>query len=195
MIDPNFVIVGFIINLVGGASYVKDTLNGTAKPNRVSWFLWTLAPMIAFAAEIKSGVGIQALMTFSVGFVPLMVIIASFVNKRAYWKIEKLDYFCGLLSILGLIFWYITKVGNIAIIFSILADALAAIPTLIKSYKAPESESAFVFLSSTINAVITLLTIRLWNFSHYGFPVYMVVLNLVIYLLIVRIKLKKKASV
>jgi hypothetical protein len=71
---------------------------------------------------LKQGVGILALTTFSVGFVPLTIFIASFFNKESEWKIGKLDIVCGVLSVLGLVLWLITKVGNVAIFFSIMAD-------------------------------------------------------------------------
>lgn len=184
MISQNFVIVGFIIQLIGGWSYLVDTVKGKIQPNRVSWFLWTLAPLIAFAAEVKQGVGLQSLMTFSVGFIPLLVFIASFFNKKAVWKLGTLDYICGALSILGLLLWWVTKVGDIAIIFSILADALGGVPTIIKSYRAPESESYSVYLTGWINSGITLLTITTWNFATWGFPVYITAFDILVFILI-----------
>lgn len=184
MINPNFVIVGFILSLIGGFSYFVDTVKGRIKPNRVSWFLWSLAPLIAFAAEIKQGVGIQSLMTFSVGFIPVLVFLASFVNKKSYWKLGALDFICGALSLVGLLLWQITKVGNIAIAFSILADGLAAVPTLVKSYVAPETENYQVYLFIFFNSAITLLTIRIWNFAHYAYPVYILLLDLALFVLI-----------
>ncbi len=59
---------------------MRDTVRGHSQPNRVTWLLWGLAPMLAFAAELKAHVGLSALMTFSVGFNPLLVLAASFVN-------------------------------------------------------------------------------------------------------------------
>src|SRR5207244_4891005 len=109
MINQNFVIVGAIIAAVGGLSYLLDTLKGKVKPNRVSFLLWSIAPLIAFAAQIKQGVGLESLMTFSTGFLPLTIFIASFANKKAEWKVTKFDLICGALSIFGLILWLITK--------------------------------------------------------------------------------------
>ncbi len=83
MINANFVFVGVFFQSIGGLSYLIDTVRGKIKPNKVSWFMWSLAPLIAFAAEVKQGVGIQSLTTFIVGFVPLIIFIASFVNKRS----------------------------------------------------------------------------------------------------------------
>src|SRR5438046_9684073 len=108
MINQNFVILGAIIATMGSLSYLIDTLKGKVKPNRVSFLLWSLAPLIAFFAEVKQGVGIQALMTFIVGFLPLTIFIASFVNKKAVWNFTGFDLTCGSLSIISLVSWFIT---------------------------------------------------------------------------------------
>lgn len=180
MINQNFVIVGAIIAAVGGLSYLLDTLKGKVKPNRVSYLLWAIAPLIAFFAEIKQGVGIQSLMTFIVGFLPFTIFVASFVNKNAEWKLSHFDVTCGALSLVGIVLWYITKSGNIAIFFSILADGLAALPTIVKSFNYPETESAWPYFTGTISAALTLLTIQVWNFANYAFPAYILLVTLVI---------------
>ncbi len=191
MIHPNFVIVGVIIQFFGGLSYLVDTVKGKVRPNRVTWLLWSIAPMIAFVAEIKQGVGILSLSTFIVGFVPLLIFISSFVNKKSEWKLSRFDLVCGFLSVLGLIFWYITQVGNIAIFFSIVADGLAALPTIVKSYKEPDTENDLPFTLGVVSSGIAVLAIQHWNFQSYGFPVYLVAVNLIIAVL-VRFKIGKK---
>ncbi len=191
MIDPNFVYLAILLNFIGGSSYVVQTIRGKAKPNRVTWFLWGVIPLIAFFAERGEGVGIQSLMTFMVGFIPIMVFIASFFNKNSQWKLTQLDFLCGALSIIGVILWIITKDANIAIILCIIADFLAGIPTLIKSYKAPETEHYFAYLSGAISAGITMLTITIWNTSHAAFPVYILIFNTILFSLI-RFQLGKR---
>ena len=184
MLDERFIWVGFALSLYGGLSYLIDTLKGKTKPNRVTWFFWALAPLIAFVAEIQKGVGLQSLMTFSVGFTPLLIFIASFFNKKSFWKLDRLDYIIGGLAFIGVIVWQITGEGNLAILFAILVDGVAAIPTVIKSYTNPETESPTIFLLGMVNAVITLLTIRVWNFAHWGFPVYILGITVILYALI-----------
>lgn len=87
MLNENVVIIGVLLQAIGGWSYLVDTLKGSVQPNKVPWLLWSIAPLIAFVAEIKQGVGITALTTFIVGFVPLVIFIASFFNKKATWKL------------------------------------------------------------------------------------------------------------
>ncbi len=184
MLNPNFVIVGTLIGAIGTFAYIIDTVKGKVKPNRVSFLLWSIAPFIAFAAMLKQGVGISSIMTFSTGFLPLLVFIASFVNKKAEWQLTRFDLACGFLSFVGLTLWLITKVGNIAIIFSIVADGLAAVPTIRKAYYYPKTEIAWPWLASSVGVMLTLLTITNWTFANYGFIMYILIVNLIIFSLV-----------
>lgn len=190
MINQNFIYLGALIFFLGSIGYFVETIKGKVKPNRVTWFLWGLAPMIAFFAQIKQGVGLQSLLTFMVGFVPFLILLASFINKDSYWKLKKFDLICGLLSIIGLILWQITKVGNIAIFFSIIADLIAGWPTTVKSYNHPETENYWLYLGNAVFALITLLTIKAWTFETYSFSLYMFIITLTTFF-ILKFKIKK----
>ena len=123
------VFVGAIVMFGGVLSYTWATLRGETKPNRVTWLLWSIAPLIGTAAALSDGVRLATLPVLVAGVSPLMVFVASFVNKKSYWKLEKLDYICGSIAILALILWRITDDPIVAIQFAILSDALAALPT------------------------------------------------------------------
>lgn len=184
MIHPNFVYLGVAIQFFGGFRYFFDTLKGKVQPNKVTWLLWSISPLVAFAAEVSQGVGLRSLTTFIVGFTPLTIFIASFFNKKAHWQLRIFDIVCGILSIMGLLLWHFTKIGNIAIVFAILADGLAAIPTIRKTYTYPESEEAFVYIAGNINMLIGLAVIRTWNFEQWAFPVYILLVNFILIFLI-----------
>ena len=184
MLNENFVIIAVLISVIGNIGYVIGTLQGKIKPNRVSFFLWSLIPLIAFAAEIVEGVGIQSLTTLMAALGPLSIFIASFINKKSYWKVTRFDRICGALSLIGLLLWIYTRVGMVAIIFALLADALASIPTVVKAYKYPETENPFPWLASTLAGLITLFTISNWNLANYGFPASIFITNLLIFVLV-----------
>jgi hypothetical protein len=152
--------------------------------------MWILAPALAFFAQFQQGVGVEMWATFSVGFIPFLVFIASFVNKKAEWKIQKLDIICGVLSLIGLILWMVTKIGNVAIIFAILADILACIPTIVKSWYEPESENDMPFLTGSVNSLFGLLVITNWHFENYAFLAYLLLANSLLAILI-RFKIGK----
>lgn len=183
MLNENFVILGGAIAGLGTIKYIIDTVKGKIKPNKVTFFLLPLGPLIAFVAENKQGVGMQSLLTFWVGFSPMLIFIASFFNKKAVWKLGKFDFLCGALSLIGLFLWYITKVGNVAIAFGILADGFALLPTIVKTYNFPKTENGWMWLAGSIGAIFTILTIKDWTFATSAFPVYILLSDLIIFFL------------
>lgn len=191
MIDEKFIFVAVALILFGDFTYLVYTIKGRVRPNKVTWFLWALAPLIAFTAQLSQGVGLLSLTTLAFGAIPLLIFLASFLNKKAFWKITSFDLICGALAMVGLVLWQVTKVGNWAILFAIASDGLAAVPTVIKSYQAPETENYQVYLLNGLGAVITLFTIKEWNFAHWAFPLYIFLLGFMLFLLI-KFKLGKR---
>lgn len=185
------VFLGVGLQFLGFFHYIKETLFGKTKPNRVTWLMWAAAPLIATAAALVDGVKVAVLPVFMAGFGPLLVLLASFVNPKSYWKLEKFDYFCGSLSILALVLWYITKEPNIAIILAITSDGFAAIPTLVKSWKEPESETASPYIATVFSSLAGLLVIKEWRFSEYAFPIYLILVCSTVTSFIFRDKFKK----
>lgn len=187
------VFVGAIVGLIFGIlPYIKDTLRGKTKPNRVSWLMWSVAPLIGTAAAVANGVGWAVLPVFMSGFGPILVFISSFFNKNSYWKLEKFDYLCGFFSILALVLWAITKEPVFAIIFAIISDGMAAIPTLIKSWRYPKTETAVAYVLGFFIAPTSFAAVKAWNFSALAFPIYLIVSNGLISFVILRSRFIKK---
>lgn len=183
MIPEYFVYFSILFGVIGTFSYIKDTLYGKTRPNLVSWIFWTIAPFVGVYIAYQSGVSIPLLVsTFTAGFCPLLVVIFSFFNKNSYWKITKFDIFCGVLSFIAIIIWVITKNGVLSLLFAILADLFASIPTIIKSWQYSETESASPFSFGILNQIITFLIMTNFSFMNYAFPVYFVLVNITIIL-------------
>ncbi len=184
MISENFIYLAVALILIGDITYLLDTIKGRVKPNKVSWFLWGLNPLIAFVAQLSQGVGLFSIITLAFGGLPVLIFLASFLNKKAFWKITTFDLICGVLALAGLVLWGVTKVGNWAILFAVLSDLLASLPTIVKSYKFPETESYQVYLFNGVGALITLFAIQTWSFVYYIFPVYIFSVASILFLLI-----------
>ena len=166
-----------IINSIWGIIYIKDTLKWETKPNKVTWGIWAAAPIIgSFAMFFSQWFNWNILPVFMAGFIPLLIFLSSFINKNSYWKLWKLDYICLFSAILALILWQITDNPLLAIIFSILADFIAAIPIIIKAYKFPETETVFPFFTWLITNLSAFLVIKEWKIEEYLFPLYLVII-------------------
>ena len=137
MLDERFVYLTLLLNLTATAHYIAMIRHGQVRPNRASWLLWALAPAVVLAAELDQGVGLRTVLTFGIALGPLLVVIASYTTPTAYWKVGALDWACGGLSGLALMLWAVTESAAVAIILSIAADALAAIPTIRKAVTHP----------------------------------------------------------
>ena len=176
MIDQNWVFLAVSINLVGAIVYAYSVVKGSTRPNRVTWFVLSFAPLLAFAAMTAQGVSFrESVFTLETGISPLIIFISTFFAKQPKWEITKFDLICGALSVIGFVLWLILKEGNIAITFALLADGLAFLPTLVKAFKYPETENPWAFMMGTVAAVIAIAILSTYDYKHLAFPVYILI--------------------
>lgn len=172
------VLLGAAVSLLGCLSYVRETLRGKTRPNRVSWLMWSVAPLIATAAGLASGVTWAVVPVFMSGFGPLLIFISSFSNRSSYWKLETFDYLCGAFSALALILWFVTRDPNVAIVFAILSDAVAAVPTLKKAWSHPGTETYGPYVGGLFSVCTGFLAMESLTFATLAFPLYLLCANL-----------------
>ena len=175
--------------------YFRDIFYGETRPNLVSWFMWMLPPFLGVFFQLKAGAGLSVLSVFIAGFGPLLVVLISLWNKNRYWKITTLDVICGTLSLIALILYFLVHNLVLSISLAILSDGLATIPTLVKTWEFPETESSGVYWSGVFNNTLGVLIIKDWKFSIYSFGIYLVLINLVIIFCIYNKKIFRNFSV
>ena len=184
------VIASVFVSASGSAAYIRGTLAGRSKPNRVSWSLWALAPLIGTAAALSAHADVWATVrVFLAGLLPLIVLLASFFNPRSFWEISRFDILCGGFSILGFICWIAAGSPQLAILFLAIADGFASLPTIIKAWKFPETETGVTYLASLFAVLIVLPSIPVWNIENAAFQIYLLVVNIALVLSIYRKKL------
>jgi hypothetical protein len=185
VIDPRFVYLAAALSLVGAYGYIRDTLRGDTSPNRVTWSLWGVEGVLAFFVEIQQHVGLASLMTLMLGLVPCAVVVASFRNRNAVWKLGTFDAVCGAVSVAGLVFWAFVNEPTVALVSFVVADQMAALPTVRKSWLAPSTESPRLFFLGSMNCAITVLTLTKLTTAGVLFPGCILVTDLIVGLLIV----------
>lgn len=194
MLPEYCAIIGAVIGSLGGFYYLYETIAGKARPNRVTWLLWGVFPMVIFVAQRAQGVEGISWASFVAGFLPLLVIAASFFNEKAYWQSEPRDYGLMAAAIIGIILWAVTGDPNLALLFSLLADVLASVPTLIKAYRHPRSESWIAYAISACGFGISLLSVQAHNFENTTFVAYVFFLNAALAVLASRSGKHKEAT-
>jgi hypothetical protein len=123
------------------------------------------------------------------GLVPLLIFLASFINPNSYWKLTWFDAACGALAITALAVWLIVDSPRIAIVLLVLGDLFAALPTLLKSWKYPETETGITFVAGFASCLLVLPSITVWNIENAAFQVYLLIVNFFLFLSVYRTKL------
>ncbi|CAK9252637.1 unnamed protein product [Sphagnum jensenii] len=146
--------------------------------------MWSIAPSIGAAAAFSDGVTWAALPVLMSGVMPFIIFLASFYDQSAKWELRWYDYVCGFISLIALILWKITHQPALVVMFAIASDAFAMLPTLIKSWTHPETETPVAYLAATIASATSFFAIPVWKFTEYAFPTYLVVTALGLFLII-----------
>jgi len=184
------VILSASISILGSLAYIKDTIAGKSKPNKVSWLMWSIAPLIGTAAALSAGADIWATTRiFLSGFIPFTILIVSFFNPKSYWKLNKFDFTCGIFSLFAILIWFIADSPIIAILFVAIGDGFACLPTIVKAWKFPETETGVTFILSFIATLLIFPSITVWNIENSAFQIYLLIANAVIVFSIYRKKI------
>lgn len=172
------VITGALVYLGFNSQYIIATIKGRLKPNRISWFLWSLSPFIAAIASISTHFSWTQLPVLMSGLMPLLIFLGTFFAKEKYFELNRLDILCAVTSILALVGWALSKDANVAIVLAIISDSIGGIPTIINAIKHPKNESPLPFASGLIATLSGSVAIQSFAFSELAFPIYLVVLDL-----------------
>lgn len=194
-IEQYLVIISIFIAIAGSMVYINDTLAGKTQPNRVTWFMWALGPLIGALAAFSAGADMWAnSRIFLAGVLPLATFAASFANDKSYWKLTSFDIGCGVLSGVALVLWLFYQSPELAIIFAILADAFAGVPTFWKAWIAPETETGFMYFATFLSVLLVLPVIPEWNIENAAFQIFLIAEMLLMMGLIYRKRLFRSSS-
>jgi len=169
-------VIAGLIAMFAVVPYVKDILHGTTRPNVVSFALWEILLLISALAQFSAGA------SFSIVFIigdligtGLIVLLCLF--GYGYGKYGKLEWVCTALAIVAILSWKLTALPVLAILFAVAADALAAIPTVVKTFKDPWSEAPAQWLLIAFASVLAISSTTIFTLPNVVFPAYLFLVN------------------
>lgn len=181
------VLFSVVLVLSGSFAYIRDMFRGKSKPNLVTWGLWAFAPLIATGAALSADAdGWATVRIFMSGFGPLLIFIFAFIIRQSYWKLSRFDYACGILSIIALLLWLGANSPLIAILLLAVADLLATLPTIIKAWKYPKTETLYTYFIGLLAAIIIVPAIPVWNIENSAFQIYLIIANTALFIIVFR---------
>ena len=186
-----FGILSSIFVLIGGAPYIKDIYYKKAHPHVLSWTGWGFITALGGFAMLAEGSKWVVAILFANTLLCLIVAGYSIINKVGVLSTSKIDFVFFGLGILGLILWQTLNLPILAIICAIVADFSFGLPTIIKTYKNPKSETYFVWFTATISGLLSLFAIQNFTFSGAGYPLYLFIYDTIVLLLVLKLIRKK----
>ena len=187
------VVLSAVLGLSGSFAYIRDMIRGKSRPNLVTWGLWALAPLIATGAALSAHADhwatVRILMS---GFGPLLIFASAFFISQSYWQLSLFDYACGFLSLVALAAWLLANSPLTAILLAAIADLLATMPTIIKAWKYPETETFYTYFIGLFTASIVIPAIPVWNIENSAFQIYLLLANVTLFLVVSKKYFTKK---
>lgn len=159
-----------VIDLLANLPYILDSLKGKTKPNLASWSTWTLVNAIVAIAALSAGDAMNTVIlaaSYLVGSTAILL-IAVFKGTRKY---TMFDGVCQALALTGVVLWQLADNPNIALLFAILVDAFAMLPTLRHAYFHPWEETWITFAIASFGAFALLAFAESANFASLAFPI------------------------
>ena len=190
-IKATFGVLSAIFTFAGLVPYFLEIHKRKIYPHNLSWLGWAFITLIGGAAMLASGGGWSVVILFANTLSCLFVVGYSIYKKVGVWSTTKYDYVFFGLGILGIILWQTFNLPLIAIICTVLADLLFGIPTIIKAYKNPRSETYLTWLACSISGLLSLFAVRSFTVSEFLYPLYLFVFDTTIFLIVVILRNKK----
>lgn len=181
------IILSAIISVMGSTAYIRDTIAGRSKPNRISYSMWAIAPLIGAMAALSAQADVwTTIRIFLAGLLPLLVLIASLINPKSYWKITRFDIACGVCGLFALLAWGLVDSPRTAILLAAVGDGFATIPTLLKAWKYPETETGLAYVASFMSVLLVIPSISRWDIENSAFQIYLFISNGLLMLVVYR---------
>ena len=151
-------LIAVILTFISYIPYYRDILRNKTQPHIYSWSLWGLLTILIVALQIKGGAGSATYVTATAGLLCIGVVILGLKNGKR--DITKSDTVVAILGLIAIGFWLIVKQPVVSIILIVVADILAFIPTIRKSWHKPHSETLSLYITNTFRFFLAFLAIK-----------------------------------
>lgn len=185
-----FIVVSTTLALISPMVYCIAILKGEAKPHRTTRFVFLIITTLTTASLFAQGNRVAIWLAGASTLQSIVIFALSIKHGMGGWA--KTDMICLLSALFGIVLWRITQNPLLALYFAISADFIGMIPALIKTYRFPKTEVWTFYLLDVFAAIFSLLAVRRWTSEEYLYPIYIICINLLMVLLVIRPQLRYK---
>ncbi|WP_299146831.1 hypothetical protein [uncultured Tateyamaria sp.] len=169
-------IASALLSIFAYLPYIRHTLAGRTQPQRTSWLIWSVLGTIALASQAYEGAqaslwfaAIQVSGTITIFLLSVRYGTGSFVTKAdagALW-----------VAAAGLVIWVLTDTAVYALAITITISLMGGSMTILKAYRAPQSETLSTWATSCVAAGLAMVAVGHVHWVLLAYPLYLFVLN------------------
>lgn len=170
-----FGLISALLNVICYIPYIIDILKNKTKPARSSWLIWGVMGTIAFITQLAKGAtnslwlpGAQTLGVTTVLFLSL---------KKGTGGLTRRDVISLIIAGIGLIVWLLTSEAAFALYIVILINIVGGIPTIIKSFEKPGSETLMTWILGTLAGLFAIFSVGQPSFVLLIYPIIVFLIN------------------
>jgi len=176
--------------------YVISIFRGTVKPNRISWFIWSIIGFAFWLITPPTADEVTKMLTLVFMVNPTIIFILT-LFKGEYIKPDNLEKFSLIVGLSAILIWYVFKdsSGVFPISIAISADFCALIPTLRFVFSAPDEETPLAWIFLFLGSLIAIFAIENYNLESILLPVYMTMGSFFVVYPLVRYRIRMKIPI
>lgn len=163
------------ISIVGGIPYARSIIRGSVRPERMSWFIWSVILGLGLWGYRASGGDDSAWFIVGDLIITASIFFLSLWHGTGGWN--RLDATCLVVAFAGIILWQLTSIPVLGVVGVVTADIVALIPTLIKALRKPMTESTTTFAFTALAAACGTVAVGKWDVVLLAYPVYLFLAN------------------
>jgi hypothetical protein len=190
-IQTILVTIASLLAVFGNLPYIRDVFNGKISPHPFTWFLWSIVSLVTFFGAWQKGAGLGAIPIFVSEIFTFIIFLLALKNasRNSFKDIQRKDVIFLVIALLGLIPWYFTKDPTMSVVIVVCIDLVAFIPTILKTYRNPESENPILFGSNLLRHILIMFSLDNYNIATTFHSISMIISNFVMLLVIFKNKI------
>lgn len=173
-----FGIAALSLSLGANIPYIIEIIKGKVKPERISWFLWTLLGLTYyFSALFADG---ATLFTFGELIGPVIILILAL--KFGVGGKSRFDLISLAVALTAFVLLFVVEGVLIGLLLALIVDGIGAMLTIRKLLIDPSSESRWFWGIGAVSGALAILSLHIYNVETLLFPAYVVILSSFIFI-------------
>lgn len=179
---------------LGIGRYILTILRGSSRPKTSTWFIWSIVGLITIFSMYSTG-SRDTLWTPIAYFICFFIVFFLSLYKQRGLYFDLFDKICIIMALGAVLVWAYTANALYALLISIFLDFVGALPTIRKLILKEGGEDFISWGLICIGNVFNVFAVSRFEFSELLYPVYMLKINVIIFVLIVLTKPQKVCDV